>query len=541
MKHKIFILTFLFFIFLSTNLFAQYAQWVSRYNGTGNGRDEIFRSIALDGSGNVYVTGGSEGIGTGFDYATIKYNNNGVQQWVQRHTGSGNSFDYPFAMTLDDSANVYVTGECNLDIVTIKYSSAGVLRWIRSYNGPENRADRAWSIAVDDSGNVYVAGQSGVDQYGRKSDFVTIKYNSSGVQQWVTGYGGSGNRDDGVNSMAVDAYGNVFVTGWSSVTINPRTCVTIKYNSSGVQQWLRTYTGNGESLALDNSGNVYIAGWSGGYSYDFVTVKYNTSGVQQWFNIYNGSGSGEDQAYTVFVDDFGYVYSTGWSLESGTSWDCILIKYSTSGVQQWIRTYNGPGNYKDNGYAIAADDSGNVFVVGDSYGNGTERDYVTIKYNSAGVQQWVQRYNGPGNSYDIARSIVADGFGNVYVTGYSCGIGTSTDYGIIKYSQPVGIQTLSNEIPKEYKLIQNYPNPFNPSTKIKFDIPMSSYVKLIVYDVLGREIKTLVNEKLNAGRYDINWDGSSHPSGVYFYKMVTIPDGRQADDYVSVKKMLLVK
>ena len=94
--------------------------------------------------------------------------------------------------------------------------------------------------------------------------------------------------------------------------------------------------------------------------------------------------------------------------------------------------------------------------------------------------------------------------------------------------------SLNSEIPKEFKLYNSYPNPFNPSTKIKFDIPKSSYVKLIVYDVLGREIKTLVNEKLNAGRYEVEFEATSYPSGVYFYKMVT-------DNYVSIKKMVLLK
>ena len=97
-----------------------------------------------------------------------------------------------------------------------------------------------------------------------------------------------------------------------------------------------------------------------------------------------------------------------------------------------------------------------------------------------------------------------------------------------------GINKISSNTPDDYKLFQNYPNPFNPSTKIKFDVPKASYVKLIVYDVLGREIKTLVNEKLNAGRYEIDWNGSGYPSGVYFYRLVT-------DEYVSVKKMILVE
>jgi hypothetical protein len=94
--------------------------------------------------------------------------------------------------------------------------------------------------------------------------------------------------------------------------------------------------------------------------------------------------------------------------------------------------------------------------------------------------------------------------------------------------------TGNSELPKEFRLYNNYPNPFNPTTKIKFDIPKSSYVKLIIYDVLGREITTLVNEKLNAGRYEVDWNGSGYPSGVYFYKLRT-------DEFTDVKKMVLLK
>ena len=101
--------------------------------------------------------------------------------------------------------------------------------------------------------------------------------------------------------------------------------------------------------------------------------------------------------------------------------------------------------------------------------------------------------------------------------------------------------TGNSELPKEFRLYNNYPNPFNPSTKIKFDIPKSSYVKLIVYDVLGRELKTLVNEKLNAGRYETNWDGSSYPSGVYFYRIAIHSDKMVTDDFASIKKMILLR
>jgi hypothetical protein len=105
-------------------------------------------------------------------------------------------------------------------------------------------------------------------------------------------------------------------------------------------------------------------------------------------------------------------------------------------------------------------------------------------------------------------------------------------------SMLVGINQISNEVPENYSLSQNYPNPFNPVTKIKFSIPPSKgargMTQLIIYDILGREITTLVNEQLNPGIYKVEWDGSNYPSGVYFYKLIT-------NEFSETKKMVLIK
>lgn len=98
----------------------------------------------------------------------------------------------------------------------------------------------------------------------------------------------------------------------------------------------------------------------------------------------------------------------------------------------------------------------------------------------------------------------------------------------------VGIQPVSNEIPGEFKLYTNYPNPFNPITKIKFDIAKNTNAKLLVYDVLGRVVETLISGDIKAGRYEIDFDGYSLASGVYFYKLVT-------NEFVETRRMLLVK
>ena len=96
------------------------------------------------------------------------------------------------------------------------------------------------------------------------------------------------------------------------------------------------------------------------------------------------------------------------------------------------------------------------------------------------------------------------------------------------------INPISNEVPNNFKLFQNYPNPFNPITKIKYQIAGGVFVKLIIYDILGREIGTLVNENLQPGSYEARWDATNYSSGVYFYRI-------QAGNYVNVKKIVLVK
>ncbi len=103
----------------------------------------------------------------------------------------------------------------------------------------------------------------------------------------------------------------------------------------------------------------------------------------------------------------------------------------------------------------------------------------------------------------------------------------------ITYST-VGISTISNLLPAEFKLHQNFPNPFNPVTKIEFEIPKSSFTNIEIFDVLGREVESLVNEKLEAGIYSVDWNGNKYSSGEYFYRIA-------AGDFIETKRMTLIK
>jgi hypothetical protein len=266
---------------------------------------------------------------------------------------------------------------------------------------------------------------------------------------------------------------------------------------------------------------------------------YNSSGVQQWVSRYNGPANGPDESRAIAIDDSGNIYVTGQSTDvNGSTPDYATIKYNSLGAEQWVSRYTGiQDNSGDGANSLAIDNLGNVYVTGTSGSfSGTKADYATIKYNSLGVQQWAERYNGPpGNGSDKAKSIALDNLGNVYVTGSSGGSGTSDDFATIKYSQsPTSIDQIKYDLPEKYSLNQNFPNPFNPSTNISYQLPFSGQVALKIYDVLGKEVATLVNEEKPAGSYQVNWNASNLSSGIYFYRLHT-------GSFVETKKMILLK
>jgi uncharacterized delta-60 repeat protein len=524
--------------------------WVRMYNGPGTDYDEAY-VITVDDSGNVFVAGYSYYSATSEDYVTIKYFPDGDTAWVRTYNGPGNGDDEVNAIAVDDSGNVYVTGystgsATEYDYATIKYLPNGDTAWVRRYNGPGNDRDQANAIAVDDSGYVYVTGRS--DGSGTNGDYATIKYYPSGDTVWIRRYSEAGNSYDLAYSITVDNSSHVYVTGttYNSVTLNDYT--TIKYYPNGDTAWVRVYNdpANGsdiaKAIALDHANNVYVSGNSSGTENGYVTIKYYPDGDTAWIRRYNGSGSEHDIVYAIAVDDSNRLYVTGYSYDSGTLADYVTIKYYSNGDTAWLRTYNGPGNSNDYANAIAIDDSNNVYVTGYSYNSGTSDDYTTIKYYPNGDTAWVRTYNGPGNDYDQAYDIAVDGSGSVYVIGYSVGDGTGEDFATIKYVQKtsdVEEETERSEKPYEFDLSQNYPNPFNPTTKIEFTLSKSGFVTLQIYDIVGKKVRTLVSENLSSGYKSVIWDGKNEEgkevaSGIYFYQL-------KMGDFSEPKKMLLLK
>lgn len=510
--------------------------WVARYSEFSKPNDGASEIIS-DKFGNIFVTGSSIRIGTNYDYVTIKYSSSGNIEWINRYNGPGNNDDISNAILLDSVGNVYVTGGSfgsgsGFDIATIKYSPSGEELWVSRYTNSGNHRDAAYAIAIDDSNNIYVTGES----YNLNRDYVTIKYNSEGIQQWIRFYN-PGNYNDIANSIAVDDSSNIYVTGKSlKDTITFADYATIKYNSNGTQIWSARYNGpfNGDdfanSIGVDSLGNVYVSGSiEDQFHYgDYATIKYNNSGMQEWVRIYSGTSNFMDVSEAMKVDKLGNSYVTGYSTEASEGYNITTIKYNSNGQRLWIEKYNNGLN--DIGFSIDIDDNGNVYVTGESDGNGTSNDFATIKYDSSGNQQWCMRYDFSGQFGDFASAINVDHSGNVYVSGSS-----DREYLTIKYSQLTQAGNQISEMPKEYFLSQNYPNPFNPSSNLEFGISILGFVTLRVYDVLGNEIVTLVNEKKNPGSYEVVFDGSAFASAIYFYSLYV--DGK----LINTKRMILLK
>ncbi|MCS6806389.1 MAG: SBBP repeat-containing protein [Acidobacteriota bacterium] len=411
---------------------------VIRFGASAAGPNEIASSIVVDAAGYAYITG-SVSDGSSHDYLTTKYDPTGVPVWSVRYDGPSHGDDTASAVAVDAAGHVYVTGTSQNDYATVKYDANGVQQWVARYNGTGNDLDMATAIAVDAAGNVYVTGLSVAPRVSK--DYVTIKYNAAGVQQWVARYNGPGDDLDKAFDLAIDEAGNVYVSGFSIGAGTARDFATIKYSADGVQQWVARYNGPGNgadevtALAVDQLGNVYVTGYSVGVnsSSDYTTIKYRPDGTQVWIARYNGPDNGIDAATALTLDAAGNVYVTGASQGVGTFEDYATVKYSADGVQQWVARYNGPGNDADTPSSIVVDARGQVYVTGASEGVHSLTDYATVKYSADGVQQWVVRYNGPGNDVDRATAMTIDAAGHIYVTGSSVGDDHSADWATMKY------------------------------------------------------------------------------------------------------------
>ncbi len=417
--------------------------WGTYYGGTGT--EEQYGCTA-DALGNVYATG---------------------------YTTSTTSI-----ATVGAHQTVYGGGPGGWDAYLVKFNAAGVRQWCTYYGGAD--IDQGFSCAVDAGNNVFLAGitvsLSGIASPGSyqtvygggTGDAFLVKFNSNGVRQWGTYYGGSSVEQ--AYSCAIDPSGNIFISGYATSTTAIASvgshqpalgggydAFLAKFAPNGVRIWGTYYGGTGSEsfsyAATDLSGNVYLSGntpsatgiatpgahqpASGGGSTDGYLAKFNASGVRQWATYYGGTST--DAFRGCKTDASGNVYVTGFTQSAsgiatpgahqtvpGGSYDPMLVKFDPSGVRQW-GTYYGGGTFEQ-GYSCAVNPLGEVYMTGYTSSttgianapayqatSGGSDDAFLVKFDPNGVVRWGTYYGG--ESTDQGYSCAVDLSGRVYLSG----------------------------------------------------------------------------------------------------------------------------
>ncbi len=486
-----------------------------------NGNTDRANGVAVDNSGNVYVTGESY-IGSNYDYLTVKYDASGNIVWVD--TLDNDSTDEANGIAVDRSGNVYVTGYSyigsNDDYLTVKYNASGNIVWVDTLdNGGD---ERAYGIAVDNSGNIYVTGYSDYDYF-------TVKYDASGNIVWVdtldTG------AADYAYGITVDTSGNIYFTGFSYIGSN-FDYLTVKYDASGNIVWADTLDNGGDDyaqgIAVDGSGNVYVTGEAyNGSNWDYLTVKYDSLGNIVWADTID---NGDDDARGIAVDGSGSIYVAGYS-----DYDYLTVKYDASGNIVWADTLDNSIN--DIAYGIAVDGSGNIYVTGFS-SIGSDYDYFTVKYakyKDAGIisilspdtvgtdssyipEIWVKNNSYEDTlSFDIGAFIDSVG-GNLYSDTQSVSNLAVGDSVLVSFS-PWTAPSSPVDLMLEFSIVNSDMNTDNDT------ISKSLYVK-DMSGILNKNInRTTMLDVSTINKGDISFSYGIAKSGNYEINVYTI-DGR---------------
>jgi hypothetical protein len=438
----------------------------------GSDGEDTGRGIAMDGSGNSYITGDSSNswgsplraFTAADDAYAAKLNTAGTLVWNTFLGGSGDDKGAGIAFLW--TGYVYVCGYGDIswgspvqnvtggqDTSAVMLTDSGALLWNTFTGGVGN--DEAYSIAVDGGGSVYVAGYSTAPwgsplrAFTGDRDAFAAKLNSSGALVWNTFLGGSG--EDGAHGIGLDGSGNVYLAGYSTQSwggpLHAHSggwdIFAAKLNSSGALMW-NTFLGgsgdeSGDDLFVGGGGDLYVTGPSDeawgtpvrafAGDVDAFAAKLDTNGSLTW-NTFLG-GSAVDYAAGIAVDGAGNVYLAG---KSRSGWgspvraytasdDGFAAKLNSAGGLDWNTFLGGGGD--DYCHSLALDENGNVYVAGFSYSSWGSPvraytggiDAYAIRLNSTGGLTWLTFLGGNGD--DIGTGIVVDGSGDVVVGGYS--------------------------------------------------------------------------------------------------------------------------
>jgi photosystem II stability/assembly factor-like uncharacterized protein len=385
-------------------------------------------------------------------------------------------------------------------VVFVILTQSATSQWQQVFNGTTTIRDFTTSgsniFAATSSTGVYLSTNNGTNWTQTSLVMTVYSLASSGNTVYA---GGSGNGvyrtiNNGVN--------------WVQTSLNNQFILTLAvigntiFAGTGSPQndvYISTNAGDNWSMVSDPGGDVFSLAIGGNYT--FAGCGPN--------GIYRTSNNGANWTQTSLNSGIFYDIETNGSLIYAGSTSGLFL--STNYGSNWTETSLSTQVI----YSIAVNGN-NIFAA-----TGNSGVYVS---NNNGTN-WIQRSEGL-SGFNVQNLYILNNY--IFAGAFSGSILRRS------LSEITGITNLSSETPSSFSLSQNYPNPFNPVTNIEFSVPKSSFVKLAVFDITGREIETLVNQNMTAGTYKADWDASRYSSGIYFYTI-------SSESYRETKKMMLVK
>lgn len=424
-------------------------------------------------------------------------------------------------------------GAGNFDYYIIRTEPDGDTVWTKTFGG--TGYDKAQDIIKTDDTSYLIGGYTTSFGIGQ-GDIYLIKINDDGDTLWTKTIGTENN--DHIKKVIKSSDGGFIIAG-DIESYGQYKYYLVKTDSNGDTLWTKSYdygTANSVDQTSDGGYILIVLPYSTTQArYDFQLVKTDFQGNIMWTKYFGGPDV--EVGYAVEqTTDGGYILVGRTDSYGNGSSDFYIMKTSADGDSLWARTYGGTST--DRAFtALQTSDGGYIIGGYTASFNVDYFDFYLVRTDGNGDTIWTRTYGGNWQEeiYDIEETMDG-GFAAIGYT-YSFGAGNYPDIYLVK-TDSYGLITDIYESfsPDEivFNLLQNYPNPFNPGTKIKYSVPKSSSVVIKVFDILGNEIETLVNEEKLTGTYEITWQPANLPGGVYFYQI-------QAGSFVQARKMVLLR
>lgn len=425
-------------------------------------------------------------------------------------------------------------------VYLIKTDVNGRVEWTSVY-GDEDGPDTGADVEQTADGGYLVVGTT--DNWGPAgTNVMLLKFNASGEYVWRKTYG-SGNDDAGSAMVATQDGGYALVGQTVPTSGVGKTVFLVKVSANGTEQWQNTYGGSSGTDASDiiqlDDGSFLMTGYlTVGNDFQVYVIKTNSSGGLIWEKNYGGGDL--EYGYSIYELSDGNIIVSGYTASKGAgARDGYLIKMNSNGDLIWDKAYGY--NRSDEFRSVVETAEGNLIAVGNSVQRVTDDEQFTdaymIKTDANGNENWSYLFGGDLN--EGFSEIHRTNDGGYITVGGAGSYSKSSDVYVVKTSDNGTVSDVNDEredIVNNFELHQNYPNPFNPETKIRFSIPAGAAGKtmLKVYDILGNEVATLINEEKGFGSYEVNFNAARLSSGVYFYQLTS-------GDLRVTRKMILIK